>query len=323
MENKQPAKIDIAVLCIFFARPYAFQQCFNRVREVRPSKLLLWQDGPRPGREDDEENIQKCREIASNIDWECEVYTNYHSENMGCDPSTHLSHKWAFSIVDKCIILEDDIVPSVSFFYFCKELLDKYENDLRVDRICGMNILDEYPGDGDYFFSRYGNSWGWAGWRRTAENWESDYAFLDSPDAVRLIIAASADKEAERKWIKQCIDRRATGKAYWEFIVGASTLLNSGLCIYPRKNMICNVGIGQNSTHSPKALAHVDKTTQQLFFKETAEISFPLVEPRYMIADEDYIRLTSQKMKPLFFDFWKARIKRLTLKNIIRKLSGK
>ena len=137
-------KNDVAVLCIFFARPEQFRQSFECVRRAKPRVLLLWQDGPREGRQDDIENIQKCREIAENIDWECEVHRNYHDKNMGCDPSTFYSHQWAFSIVDKCIILEDDLVPSQSFFTFCQEMLNKYENDTRVDRICGTNLLGEY-----------------------------------------------------------------------------------------------------------------------------------------------------------------------------------
>ena len=67
-------EIDVAVLCIFFARPEQFEKSFEAVRKARPKVLLLWQDGPREGREDDVENIKKCREIAENIDWECEVY---------------------------------------------------------------------------------------------------------------------------------------------------------------------------------------------------------------------------------------------------------
>lgn len=134
-------EIDVAVLCIFFARPEQFRLSFEQVRRARPRTLLLWQDGPRKNRTDDIENIKKCREIAENIDWDCEIYRNYHDNNMGCDPSTFLSHKWAFSIVEKCIILEDDIVPNLSFFRFCKELLDRYENDTRIDRICGHTVF--------------------------------------------------------------------------------------------------------------------------------------------------------------------------------------
>ena len=59
-------EIDVAVLCIFFARPDQFAKSFERVRKVRPRVLLLWQDGPRDGRPDDIENIAKCRKIAEN-----------------------------------------------------------------------------------------------------------------------------------------------------------------------------------------------------------------------------------------------------------------
>ena len=69
--------IDVAVLCIFFARPEQFKKTFDAIRKARPKILLLWQDGPRQGKSDDLENITKCREIAENIDWECTVHKKY------------------------------------------------------------------------------------------------------------------------------------------------------------------------------------------------------------------------------------------------------
>ena len=118
--NKYPYKTDVAVLLLFFTRSDTFQQVFDAVREARPSKLFLYQDGPRSER--DMAGIEACRQIASdeNIDWECEVHRQYMEKNQGCDPSGFLSHRWAFSLADKCIVLEDDVVPSQSFFPFCK-----------------------------------------------------------------------------------------------------------------------------------------------------------------------------------------------------------
>ena len=68
------------------------------------------------GKKYDIENIEKCRKIAENIDWECEVHRNYHDKNMGCDPSTFYSHKWAFSIVDKCIVMKGYISCLIPYF---------------------------------------------------------------------------------------------------------------------------------------------------------------------------------------------------------------
>ena len=98
---KQPAKIDVAVLMLFFNRPDHFQKVFDEVRKARPAKLFLYQDGARGER--DVPGIEACRQIASdeNIDWECEVHRSYQTKNQGCDPSGHLSQnglsRWSTS----------------------------------------------------------------------------------------------------------------------------------------------------------------------------------------------------------------------------------
>ena len=134
------SNIDVPVLLIFFNRPETFSKVFEQVKKARPSKLFLYQDGARLNRPADKENVAKCRAIAEEIDWECDVHRLYQEENKGCDPSEFIAIKWAFSMVDACIVLEDDDVPSQSFFPFCKELLEKYKNDERINMICGMNI---------------------------------------------------------------------------------------------------------------------------------------------------------------------------------------
>jgi len=310
--------IDVAVLCIFFARPEQFKQSFEAVKKARPRVLLLWQDGPREGREDDVENIKKCREIAEDIDWECELYKNYHEQNMGCDPSTHLSHKWAFSIVDKCIILEDDIVPSHSFFSFCKELLDKYEYDERVDRICGQTL---YGGIEDkrysYFFSRSGSSWGWASWRRVAESWDSDYSFLEDEYFLDLAKKRYGHKSISKS-VANVKNRKKEGIPYWENIVGYRTLFNSGLVIYPTVNMIENVGTSKNATHAPQNIAELPKDIQQMFVTRAQEIEFPLKHPPYVIEDYHYFEKQMKNLRPTFLRRCRRKIEHSLRKIIIR-----
>lgn len=291
-------KLDVAVLCIFFARPEQFEKSFETVRKARPRVLLLWQDGPREGREDDIENIQKCREIANNIDWECEVHRNYHDKNMGCDPSTFYSHKWAFSIVEKCIVLEDDIVPSQSFFRFCKELLDKYENDTRVDRICGQTLFGGVPDKRfSYFFGKSGSSWGWASWRRVAETWEENYEFLNDEYYLDLGRRRFGHKRFERS-IAVAKEHSKQGIPYWEQIIGFRTTLNSGLVIYPTQNMIENVGTSKNATHAPDNIAELPKETQQAFITRAQEIEFPLKHPPYVIEDYHYFQTMMKFLSP-------------------------
>ena len=103
---KHPSNIDVSVLILFFNRPDFLQKVFDEVKKARPSRLFLYQDGPRG--EQDMERIMQCRQVVADIDWECEVHQLYQEKNYGCDPSEYLSQKWAFSIVDRCMIARRD-----------------------------------------------------------------------------------------------------------------------------------------------------------------------------------------------------------------------
>ena len=212
---KQSAKIDVAVLMLFFNRPDHFQKVFDEVKKARPAKLFLYQDGPRGER--DMPGVEACRQIASdeNIDWECEVHRAYQTKNQGCDPSEYLSQKWAFSMVDKCIVLEDDDVPSQSFFPFCKEMLDRYEHDERIAMIAGFNE-DEVSADCEdsYFFTSVFSIWGWASWRRVVDKWEGDYAFLQDKKAMQTLrrLCKQRGYRSDFEWM--CREHQQSGKEY-------------------------------------------------------------------------------------------------------------
>ena len=42
----KPFLVDVPVLILFFNRPQQLSQVFEQVRNARPSKLFLYQDGP-------------------------------------------------------------------------------------------------------------------------------------------------------------------------------------------------------------------------------------------------------------------------------------
>lgn len=284
----KPYKIDIAVLLIFFARPDHFSKVFEVVKNARPSKLYLYQDGPRSGREDDKKNIAECRQIAENIDWECEVHTFYQEENVGCDPSEYISIKWMFEAEEMGIILEDDDVPSQSFFLFCKELLEKYKGDTRIYCISGMNHLDEYRSDyADYIFTRNQCISGWATWKRCIDGWDKNLSFLDSDYILNQMDMSFAGM---KQTIKTCSRHRESGKEYYESIGWAYQNSNHMLNIVPTKNLISNIGLGANGTHGAGSVQELPKVIQNIFNKEVSELQFPLRHPDFIIEDMEYLR---------------------------------
>ena len=289
MMKKYPAKTDVAVLLLFFTRVETFRQVFEQVRQARPSMLLLYQDGPRDER--DVPGIEACREIVSDehIDWECEVHRQYLDKNQGCDPSGFKAHQWAFSLAEKVIVLEDDVVPSQSFFPFCKEMLDRYEHDERISMVAGFNT-DEVTQDvaADYFFTSVLSIWGWASWRRVAQRWESDYAFMHSAESLRQLETIARQRDYRNTMLQMFRDHSESGKEYFETIYWADQILQSGLTIMPTKNLVNNVGFTSDSTHFASQLQTMPHQLRRIFTMPRYELAFPLKHPRYVVEHVAY-----------------------------------
>jgi len=282
------ALVDVSVLILFFNRPEQLGQVFSQVRQARPARLFLYQDGPRG--DQDMPGITACRQVVSQIDWECEVHQLYQERNYGCDPSEFISQKWAFSHTDKCIVLEDDDVPSLSFFPFCKEMLDRYENDERVTMIAGFNV-EEQTADiaQDYFFSTYFSIWGWASWRRVVEQWDEHYTWLDDEQAVRQIETLIEERCLRDDFLPMCRRHRAQGKAFYETIFWAHLLLSGGLCIVPTRNMINNLGATAGSTHFGAQLETLPRGYRRIFTMKRYELEDrPLNHPHYLLEHVAY-----------------------------------
>lgn len=284
--QKHPYKIDIPVLIIFFCRDKQLKEVFEQVKKARPSRLYLYQDGPRKNRADDIIGIKRCRDIVEDIDWECEVYRLYQEKNYGCDPSEYIAQKWMFEKEEMGIVLEDDDVPSQSFFPFCKELLEKYKDDDRINMICGMNNTDisEHISS-DYLFTKKGSIWGWASWKRVIDTWDETYSWLDDKDKLEFMKKDFYSNEEFEEYIKASKIHRASGKAHYESILAASLYLNSRLNIVPKYNMISNIGIAEESTHAVSDLKFLPRRTRKLLYKDVYEIKLPLKHPDKIARD--------------------------------------
>lgn len=295
------SNVNISVLILFHARPDHFSRVWEEVRKARPARLFLYQDGPRPVDKNgkpvadaesskDWPGIQACRILVSdeNIDWECEVHRNYQTRNAGCDPSGFNSQSWAFSLTDKCIVLEDDVVPSQSFFQFCKEMLDRYENDERITMIAGFNT-DESTATEDiegasYFFTRAFSIWGWASWARVVNNWDPHYCCAKDLSALK----SKVDIYSQRKdMIPLLLKHSKTGIPFFETIFWSYMMLHDGMAIMPKVNMINNIGL-DGGTHYSTQLRLQPKRLRRQFEMKRLELDFPLSHPQSIIEYKAY-----------------------------------
>ena len=115
-------EIDIPVVLFLFKRIEKTVQIVRQIREVRPSKIYLIGDGAR--NKDEIHDVLKCRnDVEKCIDWKCEIIRNYAETNRGVYRNIADGALWVFERETKAIFLEDDNLPAISFFQYCKELL--------------------------------------------------------------------------------------------------------------------------------------------------------------------------------------------------------
>lgn len=308
------SNINVPVLLLFHARSDYFKQVFEQVKKARPSILLCYQDGPR--NEADMAGILECRQIIEKgIDWDCKLYTKYLENNQGCDPSGYLSRKWAFTIVNKLIILEDDCVPSISFFRFCKEMLDCYEDDQRISMVTGINYQEKTDCPYSYFFSSDVAIWGWATWKRVFDKEEEFYDWIKDSYHVGLLKKLMEERNERKELFPMFLRHANSGIAYFETIHMSYHFLNNCLSIVPSINLINNIGV-LNGTHFSTSFNTLPKGVRKIFTMKRYEISFPLVKPQYVIDnliykdDIDKILARNKKWTQLYRK-WEDRFYRL------------
>lgn len=285
---------DIPILLIFFNRPETFEKVFEAVKKIKPLNLYLAQDGPRTNNPNDEKDILACRKIVENIDWECNVRYKYSDVNLGCGRGPESAISWAFETTDKLIILEDDCLPSNTFFEYCRELLIKYDKDSRVSYISGLNHFEEWNcGGNGYFFTKTGAIWGWATWR---DEWQlNDYEMSNFNDyyiqkGLKYVIKDRfAYSDRLKAWEKAQLSRKNNDKlSYWDMQWGYVKYSQNKLVIVPQKNLITNVGIGEKSTHAQSIKKLIYRRGKSMVNIPNHELELPLKHPLTMICDEEY-----------------------------------
>ena len=242
------------VLIMAFNRPDLLQVLLDRLRLVAPASIFVAIDGARPTREGEAQRVQECRDLVATIDWPCEVRTQFQDSNLGCGLGVSTAISWFFEHVERGIILEDDIIPDPSFFPYCTELLDRYENDQRVFAISGCNFVpadaQTRPGDA-YRFSQVPHIWGWATWRRSWQQHHLDIAgWQRRLPYWKLWARAGRSLPGTVYWAStfQLLARKQVDT--WDGQLVLASMLSNQLTATSNVNLIENIGFGETATHT-------------------------------------------------------------------------
>ena len=290
------------ILFLIFKRLDTTKQVFEQIRKVKPPKLYIAADGPRQNVEGEVEKCKAVREyVLSNIDWDCKVKTLFREKNLGCGRAVSEAITWFFEQEEKGIILEDDVVPSLSFFWFCEELLERYKSDMRIWHIGGCNFQDgKVRGDGDYYFSAINHIWGWASWADRWKHYDFELKNINDDRFIENYWKGSASKYWKKIFWKMKNKEFDTWDYQWTFTMW----FNKGLAILPNFNMITNIGW----IDARSGITVPDKNMNKKRYEiNLDELMHPKKIDRYIAAD-DYV------MKNSFGLSLESLIKRITNK---------
>jgi tetratricopeptide (TPR) repeat protein len=280
-----------AVAVFVFNRPAHVARLMSCIESYKPSELLIIADGPRDQRSGEALLCEETRKIAlSLVTWPCQVKTHFSDVNLGCGLRLSSGLDWVFAEVSEAIILEDDCLPSKSFFFYCEALLEKYRDVSRVMHIGGYRVsFDKLAangagqtavatGDPDYFFSDMVHVWGWATWRRAWHYYDfSLQRWPEIRDSKKWVGSLSLNTNY---WIRE-LDKIYDNKPHtWDHQWGFACWLNEGVAIVPRINLVQNIGFENG--------AHGARPWNPLADNLAYELSFPLHHPASLTVDVSY-----------------------------------
>ena len=267
-------ELTTPVALIIFNRPDKTKKVFEQIRNAKPSKLLIIADGARSNVAGEDKLCKEVKSIVENVDWDCTVFKDYATENLGCKDRPTTGLKWVFEHTDKAIILEDDCLPHPSFFQYCQKLLEHYKDDERVNIISGSNFFSELSDKKEsYYFSIFHHFWGWATWKRSWENYDIEMINWPKLKAKHYIEVIVKHKQSA-KYCETLFDEVYTNKLSnaWDYQWIYSSWINYGVAIIPSNNLISNIGFGEDATHT--------KDPRNIRSNVRAEgIEFPLIHP--------------------------------------------
>jgi hypothetical protein len=303
------SNFDIPILFLVFNRLDTTKQVFEMIRKTAPQKLYIGSDGPRNNRGNEKEKVEAVREyILKSIDWNCEVKTLLRENNLGCGKAVSGAITWFFENEEMGIVLEDDCLPSISFFYYCKELLKYYKDDARIYHIAGNNPLTDIKTPYSYYFTRIQHCWGWASWRRAWNHYNFDIIDLNNfieKKKINNIFTRNIDKyywiDLFKKVEKHNIDT-------WDYQWTYSIFNNNGICINPAKNLITNIGHGSDATHTTNSNSVLNN--QQRF--EITEV----IHPNKIIIENVY----TNKISKINFGITVLWYYKQLIKNILKRI---
>lgn len=209
------------------------------------TSLTIFCDGARSAQEVVDVEAARC--VARSATGFKDVQVVTREANLGLAASVILGVGSVLAEHERIIVVEDDILTSPHFLTYMNDALAVYRDESLVWSIHGYQfpIAQKLP---ETFFLRGAECWGWATWRRAWAGFDDDGGrLLDALRRNRLLAEFDLDGGYAYSTL---LATQAAGKVdSWAIRWRASAFLNGGLCLWPGRSLVTNIGhdlSGQN-----------------------------------------------------------------------------
>jgi len=314
------SEFNIPIVLFTFRRVEKSQEIVRRISKVKPKKMYILSDEGR--NEEEKREVKLCRKaVELAIDWSCEIVFDYAKENRGVYRNIGEGSLRVFEKEEFAIFLEDDNLPEVSFFYFCKEMLEKYKDNKKILWICGTNYLGDYKSsDGEsYKFTQHMLPCGWASWSdKFIEFYDGSMSFFEQPNALRILRKKFETRKLYKFYIESLLSeynllKKGLQPISWDYQMCLSLRVNDLYGIVPTKNQIKNIGVDEFSTHGGTTYDNV--MTQRYCGMDSYSMIGSLKEPTEVRKDPVFER----KLESIIVNPFKMRVK-IDVANFTRKI---
>jgi hypothetical protein len=250
--RKPISRENIPVLITSFNRPDLLKQVLNAVFTSGCQNIYFATDGPRNS--EDRFKIDECLRLFHDF------YPHIKSErilehqfNLGCRLAMAQNVRWFFNQVKMGIVLEDDCLPSSSFFDYMISCLEQFEFDSEVFMISGYSPLS-WQGKESIRKSIYPLVWGWGSWSDRISCYKLN--FKDYKGVVTNGEALGLGRVwgffGRIKW-RLLMNMAGTGVLNtWDYSLTATAWREKKYSIHSSKNYIENLGFRSDATHTNK-----------------------------------------------------------------------
>jgi len=213
--------------------------------ESKTSKVYIFIDGPK--NRNNRIKTDKIFSYLGNINFFGSKKIFYRKNNLGSARSILDGINYVSRREKNFIVLEEDLILSNEFLFFCNKTLKLYKNEKKIWHI-NCWIFKNLESKDKFFFSTHMSCWGWATW---SDRWKklkkikTNETYFD----VKKNFKKNFDYLNIGSYLSLLLNYKGkikTWAVYWYYTI----FKNKGLTITPFKTLVINTGFGLKSTNT-------------------------------------------------------------------------